>query len=130
MPSRPTEAAPREAAPHETPPMSPGGAAAPGRYAPPTGAPGARPVVPEAGAPGARPPVPPAARPPYPGYPVATGVVVAPVVTTPAIPPGYVSTIPAGYQVVTYQGTTCYYVGGVYYRPVFYAGSTIYLVMR
>jgi hypothetical protein len=126
-PSRPPESAPR-------PPSNPGAAPAPGRYGAPTGAPGARPPVPivgAPGAPGARPPVPGAPPPRYPGYyPPATGVVVAPVVTTPAIPPGYVATIPPGYQVVNYQGITCYYVGGVYYRPVFYAGSTIYLVMR
>ena len=42
---------------------------------------------------------------------------------------GYVRTIPSNYQVVNYQGTTCYLVNGTYYRPIFYQGSTVYVVV-
>ena len=42
---------------------------------------------------------------------------------------GYVRTIPANYQTVTYQGYTCYLANGTYYRPIFYQGSTVYVVV-
>lgn len=42
---------------------------------------------------------------------------------------GYVRTIPPNYKVVTYQGFTCYFVNNVYYRPIFYQGSTVYVVV-
>lgn len=50
------------------------------------------------------------------------------VVTT--LPAGYIRTVPAGYKTIAYRGYTCRYVGGVYYRPVFYGGSTVYVVVR
>lgn len=52
-----------------------------------------------------------------------TTVVAAP------LPAGYIRTIPAGYRTVVYGGYNCYLVGGVYYRPVFYGGSTVYVVV-
>jgi hypothetical protein len=67
------------------------------------------------------------------GYAPWTGVYVDPATVTaplPPIPPGYVSTVPPGCTIVTYEGYSCYFVGGVHYRPVFYAGSTIYLIMH
>jgi len=42
---------------------------------------------------------------------------------------GYVRTIPANYQTVTYQGYTCYLANGTYYRPIFYQGGTVYVVV-
>jgi hypothetical protein len=35
-----------------------------------------------------------------------------------------------GYTVVYYGGYQCYYVGGIYYRPVIYGGSTAYVIVR
>ena len=57
------------------------------------------------------------------------GVGVAAVAVRPALPRGYVATIPVGYRVVTYGGYDCYYVGGVYYRPEFYQGDTVYVIV-
>ena len=51
------------------------------------------------------------------------------VVVTP-LPSGYYATIPPGYTVVTYGGYQCYYVGGVYYRPVIYGGNTTYIIVH
>lgn len=48
----------------------------------------------------------------------------------PCYPYGYVRVVPAGYTTVYYGGYNCYYVGGVYYRPEFYAGSTVYVVVN
>jgi hypothetical protein len=31
---------------------------------------------------------------------------------------------------VYYGGYHCYYAGGVYYRPIFYQGNTVYIVVR
>ena len=45
-------------------------------------------------------------------------------------PAGYIRTVPVGYSTVVYGGYTCSYVGGVYYRPVFYGGETVYVVVR
>lgn len=42
---------------------------------------------------------------------------------------GYVRTIPSNYQTVTYQGYTCYLANGTYYRPIFYQGATVYVVV-
>ncbi len=98
----------------------PNGAAAAGRYGAAAVAPrGAVAVVPGAAVPAWQPITPSAAV-----------IASAEALAAPPLPPGYVSTVPAGYQVVAYGGYTCYYVGGVYYRPVFYAGSTIYLIMQ
>jgi hypothetical protein len=68
--------------------------------------------------------------------PVATtlpagGAAVAtpPVATT--LPAGYISTVPAGYTTtVMHGGYSCSYVGGIYYRPVFYEGTTVYVVVN
>jgi hypothetical protein len=43
---------------------------------------------------------------------------------------GYLRTIPAGYRRIWYGGYNCYYAGGVYYRPEFYQGSTVYVVVN
>lgn len=53
----------------------------------------------------------------------------APVVAAP-LPAGYVRVVPAGYRTVVYRGYNCRYVGGVYYRPVMYQGSAVYVVVR
>lgn len=65
------------------------------------------------------------------------GVAAAPVrvapsttVVTTTLPAGYIRTVPAGYTTVVYRGYTCRYVGGVYYRPVMYGGTTVYVVVR
>lgn len=57
----------------------------------------------------------------------------AAVVTRPVaapLPAGYIRVVPAGYTTVVYRGYTCRYVGGVYYRPVMYQGSTVYVVVK
>lgn len=43
---------------------------------------------------------------------------------------GYVRTVPAGAQTVVYRGVNCYYVGGVYYQPVYYGGTVVYVVVN
>lgn len=45
-------------------------------------------------------------------------------------PGGYIHTLPVGYRPVVYGGYNCYYAGGVYYRPEFYQGSTVYIVVN
>jgi hypothetical protein len=54
----------------------------------------------------------------------------APVVVAAPLPAGYVRVVPAGYRTVAYRGYNCRYVGGVYYRPVMYQGSAVYVVVR
>ena len=54
----------------------------------------------------------------------------APVVVAAPLPAGYVRVVPAGYRTVVYRGYNCRYVGGVYYRPVMYKGSAVYVVVR
>jgi hypothetical protein len=44
-------------------------------------------------------------------------------------PAGYVRVLPGGAATVAYRGYSCFYVGGIYYRPVIYQGSTIYVVV-
>lgn len=46
------------------------------------------------------------------------------------LPAGYVRVVPAGYKTVVYRGYNCLYVGGVYYRPIIYQGSTVYVVVK
>jgi hypothetical protein len=46
------------------------------------------------------------------------------------LPVGYVRTVPYGYRTVYYGGYNCMFVGGVYYRPVMYQGTTVYVVVR
>jgi len=48
----------------------------------------------------------------------------------PCYPSGYIRVVPAGYTMVYYGGYNCYFAGGVYYRPEFYAGSTVYVVVK
>lgn len=55
------------------------------------------------------------------------GVAVA---TRPALPRGYISTVPVGASTFVYGGYNCYFVGGLYYRPVFYQGTTVYVVVN
>ena len=57
------------------------------------------------------------------------GVAAAPVHPA-AFPAGYIRTVPVGYTTVVYGGYSCRYVAGVYYRPVIYQGSTVYVVVR
>lgn len=51
-----------------------------------------------------------------------------PVVVAP-LPVGYIRVVPAGYRTVVYRGYPCRYVGGVYYRPVMYQGTTVYVTI-
>jgi hypothetical protein len=46
------------------------------------------------------------------------------------LPAGYYGAIPGAYRPVFYGGYHCYYAGGVYYRPAFYQGNTVYIVVR
>ena len=46
------------------------------------------------------------------------------------LPAGYYGAIPGAYRPVFYGGYNCYYAGGVYYRPAFYQGNTVYIVVR
>jgi len=39
-----------------------------------------------------------------------------------------VATLPGGYRAVTVSGVRYYTVGGVYYKPQIYGGSTVYVV--
>jgi hypothetical protein len=55
------------------------------------------------------------------------------VVTTgghPALCPGCIGTLPGGYRAVVVSGTRYYVVGGIYYRPQFYQGRTVYVRVR
>jgi hypothetical protein len=58
------------------------------------------------------------------------GVAVAGRSYAPCYPYGYVSVMPAGYTSVYYGGYNCFFVGGVYYRPEFYGGATVYVVVN
>lgn len=51
-----------------------------------------------------------------------------PVVVAP-LPVGYIRVVPTGYRTVVYRGYPCRYVGGVYYRPVMYQGTTVYVTI-
>lgn len=71
----------------------------------------------------------------YGGAAVTTGgaVYTRPATTTvvaATLPAGYIRVVPAGYRMVVYGGYNCYFVGGVYYRPVMYQGATVYVVVR
>jgi hypothetical protein len=59
-------------------------------------------------------------------------VVVAPrpVVVAPVLPSGYVHVVPAGYRTMMYRGYNCRFVGGVYYRPVMYQGTSVWVVVH
>jgi len=46
------------------------------------------------------------------------------------LPAGYYGAILGAYRAVVYGGYNCYYAGGVYYRPAFYQGNTVYIVVR
>lgn len=60
--------------------------------------------------------------------PRAVVVAPRPVVVAP-LPVGYIRVVPAGYRTVVYRGYPCRYVGGVYYRPVMYQGTTVYVTI-
>ncbi len=60
--------------------------------------------------------------------PRAVVVTPGPVVVAP-LPAGYIRVVPTGYRTVVYRGYTCQYVGGVYYRPVMYQGTTVYVTI-
>ena len=45
-------------------------------------------------------------------------------------PVNYIRTVPYGYRSVYYGGYNCYYYGGIYYRPVMYQGTTVYIVVN
>lgn len=56
------------------------------------------------------------------------------VVTTgrsyPALCPGCIGALPGGYRVTVVSGTRYYVAGGIYYRPQFYQGRTVYVRVR
>jgi hypothetical protein len=55
------------------------------------------------------------------------------VVTTgghPALCPGCIGALPGGYRAVVVSGTRYYVAGGIYYRPQFYQGRTVYVRVR
>ena len=54
---------------------------------------------------------------------------IAPVGVGAPLAGAYIRTIPPGYSRVYYRGYQCFFVGGVYYRPVIYGGSTVYVVV-
>jgi hypothetical protein len=66
----------------------------------------------------------------YAGRYTASGAAVATRPVAAPLPAGYIRAVPAGSQTVFYGGYNCSYIGGVYYRPVFYGGATVYVVVR
>ena len=46
-----------------------------------------------------------------------------------ALPHGYYATVPTGWTKVYYGGYWCACANGVYYRPVYYQGSVVYVVV-
>jgi hypothetical protein len=51
------------------------------------------------------------------------------VVTTGAapLPAGYITAVPIGAPTFAVSGYNCYFINGIYYRPVFYGGTTVYV---
>jgi len=60
--------------------------------------------------------------------PHGTAVARRPVAVAP-LPRGYVRVVPTGYRTVVYRGYNCRFVGGIYYRPIMYQGTTVYVVV-
>src|SRR5260370_15219818 len=46
------------------------------------------------------------------------------------LPAGYYGAIPGAYRAAVYGWYNWYYAGGGYYRPAFYPGNTVYVVVR
>jgi hypothetical protein len=46
-----------------------------------------------------------------------------------ALPKGYVHTVPVGWTKAYYGGYWCAYANGVYYRPVYYQGVIVYVLV-
>ncbi len=46
-----------------------------------------------------------------------------------ALPHGYYTAVPTGWTKVYYGGYWCAFVNGVYYRPVYYQGCIVYVVV-
>jgi hypothetical protein len=68
------------------------------------------------------------------GAGVTTQSITAPAVATAApgvggLPHGYYTTIPSTAVQVMHRGSMCYAVAGVYYRPEYYLGSLVYVVV-
>ena len=57
------------------------------------------------------------------------GVAVAGRAIAPVLPRGYIAAVPVGARPIVYGGFNCYSAGGMYYRPVFYQGATVYVVV-
>lgn len=57
--------------------------------------------------------------------PNTTAVAVRP----PSLPYGYIRALPGPCTAVVYGGYSCLYSGGLYYRPVMYAGQTVYVIV-
>jgi len=43
------------------------------------------------------------------------------------LPAGYLAAVPAGAPTFVVSGYNCYFINGIYYRPVFYCGATVYV---
>ena len=61
---------------------------------------------------------------------VARGGTVGPRWSPGRCPPAMCGRFPPATAPVYYGGYNCMFVGGVYYRPVMYEGSTVYVVVR
>lgn len=58
----------------------------------------------------------------YTGGAVVTGTTVAA-----PLPVGYITAVPVGAPTFVVSGYNCYFLNGIYYRPVFYGGTTVYV---
>ena len=47
-----------------------------------------------------------------------------------ALCPGCIGALPGGYRAVVVSGNRYYVAGGIYYRPQFYQGRTVYVRVR
>jgi hypothetical protein len=63
------------------------------------------------------------------GQHVATPEVATVAPAVGGLPHGYYTTIPSSAVQVVHRGDTCYKVGNVYYRPEYYMGSLVYVVV-
>lgn len=43
------------------------------------------------------------------------------------LPAGYITAVPVGAPTFAVSGYNCYFINGIYYRPVFYGGTTVYV---
>jgi len=78
--------------------------------------------------PAPRPPVVvPPPRPPVGAF--VAGAAVGAAIANRNAPPPPIYVLPPGYKRAYYAGYDCYYVNGIYYRPEFQGGETVYVVV-